>query len=248
MKKIILTIVLALSMATTSQADFLGAEAGAVAWSPSLTGTIKGSSAIDANINLEDNLEYSKDEINSFMWVYFDHFIPLIPNAKIQKTNYTASSTSTDSITFDGKSYSNDVKSSLTLNQVDMIAYYRILDNWVNLDIGLNLKKIDGNIKLSDSTNTIATDKNFNVTIPMLYAKARFDMPFTGLSVELDISKIAYSGNSLIDAKAGIVYQTSLGLGAITGIREQTLTLDDIDNTYGDINIRGFYFGLFYHF
>ena len=73
-------------------------------------------------------------------------------------------------------------------------------------------------------------------------------MPFTGLSVEADISYVGYEGNNISDMKGGVVYESSYGLGATAGIRKQSLSIDDIDSTYGDINIEGFYAGLFYHF
>ena len=48
--------------------------------------------------------------------------------------------------------------------------------------------------------------------------------------------------------KAGVVYETTFGLGATLGIRQEKLTLDDIDGVYGDVNIEGIYAGVFFHF
>jgi hypothetical protein len=74
------------------------------------------------------------------------------------------------------------------------------------------------------------------------------DLPFTGLSVEADLSKVSFRGNSISDIKAGIVYESSFGLGATLGLRKENLVIDDIDGTYGTIDIEGVYAGLFYHF
>jgi len=112
----------------------------------------------------------------------------------------------------------------------------------------VNFKVLDGNIKISDSTATLATNKDVSAIIPMLYGKARFDMPFTGLSVEADANYIGFSGSSFTDMKAGIVYETSYGLGVTAGYRIQNITIDDIDDTNSDMDIKGIYAGLFYHF
>jgi outer membrane protein len=226
MKKILLSAVMATSIMTnTANADFLGAEAGYAVWQPTIDGNLRNG---NHTINFNDNLGFGDKENNSFIWAYFDHFIPLIPNAKVQKTNYSATST------IDNK--------ELTLNQIDMIVYYRILDNWVNLDIGLMIKDIAGNFKTDNG------DIDFDISIPMVYAKARLDLPFTGLSVEADLSKVSFRGNSISDIKAGIVYESSFGLGATLGLRKENLVIDDIDGTYGTIDIEGVYAGLFYHF
>jgi len=243
MKKIILSTVCASLLAISAQADFLGAEAGIATWSSSMSGDIQdGSTSID----VEKDLGYGSSTTNSFFWAYLDHPIPLLPNVKIQQTNYTddASNKINTKIEFNNKEYTVDtnVKSEITLDQTDVIAYWRILDNWINVDLGFNLKTIDGSVKINE------TNKSFNATIPMLYAKGRFDLPFTGLSAEADMSYISLSGNKITDMKAGIVYQTSFGLGATAGVRTENLTIDDVDDFNSDITISGAYAGVFYHF
>jgi len=248
MKKIILSATAALLMVTSANADILGAEAGFASWSSKLSGSIQGGNAGDTDINLEDNLGYGSNESNNFFWAYIDHPLPILPNLKIQRTSFSDSSSKTANVSFDGKAYSGSVNTQLQLDQIDIIGYYRILDNWVNLDLGVNFKVLDGNIKISDSTATLATNKDVSAIIPMLYGKARFDMPFTGLSVEADANYIGFSGSSFTDMKAGIVYETSYGLGVTAGYRIQNITIDDIDDTNSDMDIKGIYAGLFYHF
>ena len=250
MKRLLLSCVAASMLVTVSNADMLGFEVGYAAWAPSLTGDIKdGGDKVD----FEKDLGYGDSEANSFFWAYFDHPIPLLPNIKIQRTNYSDSArgTATLNTTFAGQTISTlgTYDSELTLNQTDLIPYWRILDNWVNLDIGLNLKSIDGNIKIDSVNNSVThIDQDFSAVIPLLYAKARFDMPFTGLSVEADMSYLNLAGNKISDMKAGLVYQSVFGLGATIGIRKENVTLDDVDNVSGKLDINGVYAGLFYHF
>jgi len=247
MKKILLSTAVALTLASSLNADFIGAEIGVAAWVPSLSGDIKkGADSID----FEKDLGYENSDSNNFIWAYIDHPVPLIPNLKIQQTNYSTSSNGTmnKEATFAGETFtaSASVDSSVTLNQFDIIPYWRILDNWVNLDIGFNFKTIYGNITIESSSAN--ANEDFNVVLPMLYTKARFDLPFSGLSAEADMSYIAFDGNKFSDIKAGIVYEAPMGLGATLGYRQQHITLDDIDDIYGTLDINGAYIGVFYHF
>jgi outer membrane protein len=248
MKKILISSVIAISLATVSQADFLGAEVGYSTWMPSLSGSIKGSDANDVDINLEDTLGFGSTQTTNQFWASFDHPVPFVPNIKLFHTSYSDSASKTTTATFDGKNYSGTVNTELTLDQTDVIAYYRLLDNWVNFDLGINFKILDGNVKMSATVGVTDTNKDFEAVIPMLYAKARFDMPFTGLSVEADANYIGYNGSKFTDMKAGVVYETSYGLGATLGYRAENITIDDIGDTNTDIDIKGIYAGVFYHF
>lgn len=247
-KKILLSSVAATTLlSSVATADMLGAEIGAASWSSSLNGSVeKGVGAFD----LESDLGYGSNKSNFFLWAYVDHPVPLIPNLKVQYTDFsdTSSGAIKKNITFDNKTFnaSDVVSSDITLNQLDVIPYWRLLDNWVNFDLGVNFKVIDGEVSFSNTTNNVNQD--LSAIIPMLYTKARFDLPFTGLSVEADGSYLGYSGNSIYDIKAGVVYESEIGLGATIGYRKENITIDDLSDVNAEINIEGIYAGIFYHF
>ena len=248
MKKIVAKFLIGVSLLSISNADFIGGEVGFAGWSTKLSGDIKkGADSLD----FEKDLGFGDSKANSFAWAYIDHPVPLLPNLKIQKTNWSDSGEGliTAKI-FDNKTINGRVKTDLTLDQLDIIPYWRLLDNWINFDLGLNFKLIDGNIKIDSDSQDVDTD--FKAVVPMGYAKVRFDMPFTGLSIEADVSYISYSGSSFSDIKGGLVYQLSLApllaIGATVGYRQENLTLDDVDGIYGKIDIKGPYFGAFVHF
>ena len=165
---------------------------------------------------------------------------------KIQHTKIEDSSSKVSNVTFDNKSFSGNISSNLQLNQTDFIAYYELLDNWVNLDVGINGKFIDASVSVKDSVQT--ANKNLEYIIPMVYSKARFDLPFSGLSAETDLSYISYEDSEFYDFKGGLLYETSFGLGATAGYRMEKLQLDDISDVNSNIEIKGAYAGLFYHF
>ena len=242
MKKNIVLLSLSAILALGASADTFGLEMGAAAWASKTSGNIeyKGDS-----IDLEKDLGY--DDLNTnFIWASFEHPIPLIPNIKIQHTKIEDSSSKVSNVTFDNKSFSGNISSSLQLNQTDFIAYYELLDNWVNLDVGINGKFIDASVSVKDSVQT--ANKNLEYIIPMVYAKARFDLPFSGLSAETDLSYITYEDSEFYDLKGGLLYETSFGLGATAGYRMEKLQLDDISDVNSNIEIKGAYAGLFYHF
>ncbi len=246
-KRITSSLVVATLLSTAVNADFLGAEVGFGSWNAKTTGDIKkGTNSID----FEDDLGFGDDSTNNYFYVLFDHPIPMLPNIKLQQTNFstTANGKMTKSTTFANKTFSvsDNVSTDLKLNQTDLVLYYRLLDNWVNLDAGLMVKSIEGNI---DIKSTLAhADESFDVIIPMLHVRGQFDMPFSGLSAEVEINYITYSGNSFSDVSAGVKYEFSSGIGLNTGYKAQKLELDDIDDIYGTINNSGIYAGLFYHF
>ena len=244
MKKNIVLLSLSAILALGASADTFGLEMGAAAWASKTSGNIeyKGDS-----IDLEKDLGY-EDLNTNFIWASFEHPIPLIPNIKIQHTKIEDTASKISNVTFDNKSFSGNISSSLQLNQTDFIAYYELLDNWVNLDVGINGKFIDASVGVKDTSTTPASNKNLEYIIPMVYAKARFDLPFSGLSAETDLSYITYEDSEFYDLKGGLLYETSFGLGATAGYRMEKLQLDDISDVNSNIEIKGAYAGLFYHF
>lgn len=243
MKKIVLSAALITSIAS---ADFIGLNVGAAYWGAKTSGDFqyKGS-----QIDLERDLNYGDTNHTNFIWASFEHPIPILPNIKIQHTQLDDSATATSTVTFDNKSYTGSINSSYKMDQTDFILYYEILDNWVNFDFGANFKYLDAEVSIKDTANIIGeSNKSLSVLVPMLYAKAQFDIPTTGLSVESDLSYVGYSGNQFYDFKAGLLYETSYGLGITAGYRAERLKLDDISDVNADLKIDGIYAGMFFHF
>ena len=243
MRKNLVLLSFSAVFALNMSADTLGFEAGAAVWGAKTSGTFeyKGDS-----IDLAKDLGYG-DLNTNFIWASFEHSLPFIPNIKIQHTKIEDSSSKTSSITFDNIIYSGTISSSLQLNQTDFILYYELLDNWVNLDFGINAKYLNASVSMDSATQSAST-KDLNYVVPMLYAKAKFELPLSGLSVESDISYISYDSSAFYDVKGGVSYETTFGLGATAGYRAEKLKIDDISDFNSDIDIKGFYAGLFYHF
>jgi outer membrane protein len=207
------------------------------------------------NINVEDDLKW-ESEGDVFVKAYLEHPLPIIPNIKIGYTSFghEGSGSVNNAFQFGGKNFNidSDIDTKFDLEMYDLTLYYEILDNWINLDIGLNIKYIDGVINVK-GTNTLTSQlidesSDFQVPIPMIYAKARFDVPTTDLSFQAEGNYVTYDGHTFYDAEAGVRYTLALGLGLEAGYKTMKLELDDIDDLSMNTEFSGVYGKLVWDF
>jgi len=237
-KSLLCSLALASVISTPVNADFLGLYAGAGVWNHAPSGGFQTTNALDVSIDMESTLGMTK-ETEGYAYVAFDHPVPLLPNVRLEKTSLTHEGTSSG-VTFNGVTglTGNAVAS---LDSTDITLYWRLLDNWVNLDIGLTARKFDGEFTIGTESVTVTE------TVPMLYAAAQFDLPFTGLSVGGDINMISAAGNSLTDTRLRIAYEMGV-IGIEAGLRTTNIELDDADNVTTRLDFSGMFVGAFLHF
>lgn len=96
----------------------------------------------------------------------------------------------------------------------------------MRLGVGLNLRYIQG--MASWAENGVLRNADLNDTIPALTASALFDLPFAGLSAEVQGSHSGFT-DQLVDYRAGLRYEWDNGLGLEGGWQHQQLSLD-LDN------------------
>ena len=237
MRKIAISLVLALSsISIEANADALGLFVGGGIWNHDASGTF--GDIDDASIDVESSLNYDTEN-DTYMWAAFEHFVPLVPNIRIETSSIGHGGSVAGSVNFKGFPVSGD--SSISLDSTDTILYYRLLDNWVNFDFGLNLRKLEGDFTVGTQTAPISE------TIPLLYVAAQFDLPFSGFSVGGDINVISYSGSSYQDVRLRAIYEMGV-IGFEAGLRSTTIELDDVDNIDADLSFEGMMLGVFLHF
>ncbi len=225
-----------------------GVYAGAGVWSTDATGDFQYvGSAGNNEIDLSDDLDLEGDN-NSVFYVALEHPLPFIPNIKLQRSEMTADSSTTLSseITFDNVTYpvNEQVKTTLDLSHTDATLYYEILDNWVSLDAGLSVRVFDGGIDIkSVSDPSLSASQSLSAPIPMLYGKARFDLPFSGFSVAAELNTLGVVNDMTIKA----AYESPLRFGVEAGYRTFSVSLDDIDDLDTGIDIDGAYMALTLH-
>lgn len=241
MKKAIQIIFTAILLSTQVQADVLGFQVGASSWTPDYSGSF-GNTAAD--INIENDLGFD-DESHSIIWLKLEHPIPAIPNFKFTSNNLDASSSSTlsSAINYEGQTFtaSTDVTSRFDMTNTEITAYYELLDNWINLDVGLTLRKYDGRVSINDAVG------NLDFSLPLLYVNAQIDLPFTGFFVDTTLNTISAGDSEITETMVALGYESGLGLGGRLGLRTLDLVFDESDLDV-DLEFEGVYLDVFYHF
>ncbi|MFB2704276.1 TIGR04219 family outer membrane beta-barrel protein [Marinobacter shengliensis] len=210
-------------------ADILGVGATVGYWDADYSGKAsKGSDRVD----LERDLNLSSDS-NANLTAYFEHPVPVLPNVRLAYTRTKQSGNGQLNTGYDG--VSGAVRSELELEQLDVTLYYEILDNWVNLDLGLTVRDFSGELLVRSSTDSSETKAD--AVLPLVYVAARFDLPFTGVSVGGDANAISYDGDSVYDFNVYGQYEMSL-LQLRAGYRQISLDYEDGDDNL-DIELSG---------
>jgi outer membrane protein len=244
--RIILLLSTLLFLCVTSvRADFIGFKIGASYWEPDISGSFIGDDPADTPIDLVGDL--GLDDIESSNLVLtLEHPIPLLPNIRYQNIDLDASGFNSDAnFTYQGQLYTGAVTSTFDLSHDDIVLYYEILDNWINLDIGLDVKIFDGEVALSGS---ILPPVPIDETIPLLYLSARFDLPFSGFYIGADISGASIDDNSLEDTSIMLGYESDSGLGFEGGYKKFSLELNDVTDINTDLEYDGIYLNGYYRF
>ncbi|MFA6144516.1 MAG: TIGR04219 family outer membrane beta-barrel protein [Sulfurimonas sp.] len=211
-------LAMTLMAANASAAMILGFGVEADYLAPAATGHL--------NYNNSDTVFNGTTESAYQIGAYLEHPIPLIPNIRLDYTS---------NMTFSG--VGNDV----SLKQLDITPYYEILDNIVDLDIGITAKTISGKTK-------VITEETFNAVIPMGYVAAAVMLPGTGLSVDGNVKYISFSGDSLTDARVKASWDIVAGLQVHAGYRYESLQLDKRFDITTNATFKGPFVGLGYKF
>jgi len=234
-------------------ADTLGLEIGAYQWNADYSGTaaVDSNSLLGTTLDMNDDLGFT-DESHSVLWVKFEHPIPFLPNLKLVSSNIDTSAVSllTRDIVFGGDAFTanENLYTQMDLSNTEYTLYYELLDNWLNLDVGLTLRQYDGIVTLaSDSTGPNNNDEVLDFVIPLLYINGRFDLPLTGFFVEGSMNVIRYDNDSLSDTELAIGYENEYGLGVKLAHRSLSMEVDEA-NFQSNLDLSGVYFSLYYHF
>ncbi len=247
MNKILSGLLLAGMLGASAQADIVRVEMGAGAWMNEFSGTVS-STTLPAPITAEV-LGYDK-ETKGYAWLNIKHPVPVLPNLRLEYAAVDFSGTSTAAFTYKGDAYTINTKSDLTLDQIDVIMYYNILDNtgWTTIDLGLDVKLVDLAFNASSGVNTIAETET--LPIPMAYGRLRFELPGTDLGVEGNAKYTAYKNSKVTDysikADYTLVDILPVDVALEVGYRFQQFDIDGTDfstETTADFEIDGVFAG-----
>ncbi|MCP4331598.1 MAG: TIGR04219 family outer membrane beta-barrel protein [Gammaproteobacteria bacterium] len=232
----------------TAEAEFVGLNIGA---NPV---TSADSSAFSNNSNsfdLVDDLDSDSSAQSSMMFI-LEHQIAVLPNVRYRGYNLD----STDSIGLNTDLGLNggmleaagNGNSSFDLDHEDIVLYYQLLNNWVDLDMGVDLKRFDGQISQTGDGESVSVDE----TIPLLYLSARIDLPVSGMyvgaSINANVIDLGISESTAQDSTLMLGYQSGTGLGIEGGIKYFSLELNDADNQNSDFEYDGLFLNGYINF
>lgn len=246
----------------TAYADITGGEISLGAYSHSPSGTASYTLPYihtQSTADLEETFGW-ETEYDIMFKAYIEHPVPLIPNVRLAYTpiNYSGTGFGKD-FNWGELNINGAIDTELSMSMTDLTAYYELLDSDVELDVGLTLRYLSGNIDVIPhaSVNTAVVHVNAALSesvsldsfAPMLYAKVRVNVPGTDISLQLEGNGLGYGDTLFYDYELGARYTFGFGLGIEGGYK--MLHLDSEDLTDGlDINLEssGFYTSVIWDF
>lgn len=236
-KKIVIASAISIASVSSAQADIAGGNLDVAYWGAEPSGQydVAGQSG-----DLEKDFGLEGDS-SMFLSAAIEHPVPLIPNIKVGYSKIAQSGDGTLSGNFNGQTAGTSVASDWDMTMVDGTAYYEILDNWVNIDAGLTVRNIESELTLKSSSG--ASIQEADITLPLVYAKAQLDLPFTGWSLGAELNALSFDGDRIVDGNGYIQYETFEVLHARAGYRTLDVSVSDSDQSIeGDIS--GAYIGV----
>ncbi len=234
----------ALLGATAVVADDLKFELGAYNWQVDYNGKVQ---AGDDSVDLNDDLGFDDDDANT-IYAILEHPIPLLPNLRLQytKLDTDAKGVTSQSFEFDDTVFlaGVPVQSTLDLTTADATLYYQLLDNMVELDLGLTVRYFDGSVDIRSSGQNAHED--LELVLPLLYAAGKVALPL-GFYVGADVNGLAFDGNGMLDYRVNAGWVSPFLLGVEVGMRRFDIDYDDGDDQ-ADITVDGVYGAVTFQF
>jgi outer membrane protein len=234
----------------TARADFVGFNIGSSHWAPNPDNSFSNSDA--DSIDLVDDLDLENPQQSSMLLI-LEHPIAALPNFKYRGYDLNSSNSNLASdLLLNGEPLNSGdgITSSIDLSQEDIVLYYQLpASNRMNLDLGVDLKRFDGEISLDGtSDNRVLVEE----TIPLIYLSARFDLPYNGFYVgahiNANIIDLGLSDSTAQDSTIMLGYDSGNGLGIEGGFKYFSLDLDDVDQPEADLEYDGIYLNGYFNF
>ena len=216
-------------------------------WFPTLKATLKAGSS-GTEVNIKDDLGIG--DSNTYSVEAFaglgNHHLTL----SYTPLDYSGSKNITKTINFNNKNYvaGSGVNTDLRLKMLDAEYRYDLL-NFENILSGFSInllgkvKYLDGEAKLN-STAAGEQKQTFGVAVPMIGAGLHVGMIANILEARAQAAGIGYSGNYFVDALADVAVTPFPFMRISAGYRYMKIKIDNVSDTYGDMDFYGPYLGL----
>jgi outer membrane protein len=215
-------------------------------WFPSLKAALKAGSS-GTEFNIKDDLGIS--DSNTYSVETFaglgNHHLTL----SYTPLDYSADKNITRTINFNNKTYAagSGVKTDLRLRMLDAEYRYDLL-NFENILSGFSInllgkiKYLDGEVKMN-STAAGEQKQTFGVPVPMIGAGLHVGLIANILEARAQAAGIGYSGNYFVDALADVAVTPFPFTRISAGYRYMKIKIDNVSDTYGDLDFYGPYLG-----
>ena len=178
--------------------------------------------------------------------------MPALPNLRYQSYNLDSSDNTTINprLNFSGSQSAtvNNTGSSYDLAHDDIVLYYQLLNKWIDLDMGVDLKRFDGQVSQAGADNNV----EINETIPLLHLSARVALPINGLylgaGINTHIIDVGLSKSSAQDSTLMMGYDTGTGLGIAGGFKSFSLELNDSAAANTNLEYDGLFLNGYFNF
>jgi outer membrane protein len=223
-------------------ASAIGLEVAVGIWNQDPQGDIayKGTS-----LSLENDMKYG-DETRFFGRAKID--MPLIiPNIYLMATpmKFDGKGSKDINFTFGDKTFTGNVPftSEVKLDHYDVAFYYglpfvkTLTPGKLNIEVGLNIRIIDLDVKVQQTSTSMQDSKSSTLPIPMVYLGAQIN-PVEKLSIEAEIRGIAYSSNHYYDLIGRAKYKVFWPVFIAAGYRYEDMKIDRKD-VKADIRFMG---------
>lgn len=222
MKYFTLLITLCL-FSNSALAQLFGFDAGLARWHADTRGDLGYFHSDIRNLGI-------KDDWQGFYYASLQHPLMFLPNIKLQRTRLSHESDTQvegmlnigQQVFTDGESISLD----LNLSHTDLTLYYSFLDNWVNVDVGITVRKFDGGVGVRGDSQRESRD--IDDWVPAIYGQARFDIPFSGWSLGGEGHIVTFDQSQMVDLRAmvGYLIDPIFGVGFELGYRYLQMDLE----------------------
>jgi len=251
-------------LAGTLYADMIGGEVSLGIYSHTPSGSASYTlphTTLDSSADLENDFGWDTAQ-DAIVKAYFELPLPFVPNLKLAYSNFDQSGTGTvSSFSWGNIQGDGQIDTALSLKMYDLTAYYELLDNVIDLDAGLTLRYLNGNIDVTPGANftfaplpplsvTLPSESTeIDVWIPMLYGKARFTVPSTDVSLQFEANGITYQETTFYDYELSARYTFSMGLGLEAGYKSIHIDSEDLaDGLNADVDSSGPYAAVVWDF
>ena len=198
-----------------------------------------------AGVDVQNGLDI--DEIGSpYFYFNFEHALRLIPNLRVARTHIDEEGQGAldQSFVYEGRTFTAGqvVLNKVDFSHTDVTLYHDFWDIGGDFDLGLTGRWFDGEVDLGGTIETA------DILIPMVYANARIDLPFSGFYLGAQANVGSISGDSISDGEVKVGWRREdfilPDFSVEVGYRSYTIDVEesvniDLDLTGAFINFKG---------